>query len=262
MRHIYLDETQDPISGFIGVGQIRVETALHKGVVDEALSKLAGRLHGATPERTAVISKTLKRGWFHASKDGNDAREIFFAAIAKHVRASCDFAFLEPGKLSENGMSLEQGYRLLSALAPCMATKDPGPANLVFAQRQTFVQSVVESWLDGSFKNLEEGRDGNLLRAFGFDQFPYFPEGKVAVVASPRDQTGLQVIDYLLWSKNCALRQEKNHGGTYIASMQRNLFSVPMPNLGLHMEGVDIGPPLSRQQLDQQQRQQRRHASA
>jgi len=204
MPYIYSDETsfqldQSNSSKIIGVGVLLTIQPIHQNVISDALNNLAN-----DNDIDKYDAKTLKRGCFHASEDSKNAHSHLCSSINKSVNGHFYYSYFNEGNSSHSSksISLEKKYQSLLALASTNIFSHNDEIRFLLEERQSFGQTQAKRVIESLASQL-------LLSTYNQPSFiTYYP--KLDVQVGPKNDPGLQVLDFLLWSVNRTYRKKKD----------------------------------------------------
>lgn len=204
MPYIYSDETTFELeksnsNKIIGVGVLLTMEPIPKNVITEALNNLAN-----DDDKDKYDIKTLKRGYFHASEDSKNAHSHLCSSINKSINGYFYYSYSNENSESfrRKSITLEKKYQSLLALSSTDIFCHNDEVRFLLEERQSFGHIQARRVIDNLVNQL-------LLSTYNQPSFiTYYPNQDVKM--GTKNDPGLQVLDFLLWSVNRTYRRQKD----------------------------------------------------
>lgn len=192
---VYLDETEFGEGAFSGYASLITETRIEQKVIDEALEDLRNDHDRFKMPQRIMDDRTLERGFFHAADDSKNAHSHFCNSINKHVVGDFKSHVFH---LNECGFSdVNEMYNLASKLSVVGLFSKSKNLTFIFERRSGLsVNSLLEKWWPELWKGLSQNC---FISPF---IVKYYPD--VMFEISDKNEPGLQVVDFMLWSSQRA----------------------------------------------------------
>jgi hypothetical protein len=188
--YFYADETEfkynydETTTNAYGYGVLITRYPVEEtDVIVEALKELRQDPDIHKPDRQVRDERTIKDEYFHACEDSANAHYHLGTSIKKYIQGKFCYSYDDKSK-----------YPYLLTYSCLEFTYRNEPIVLVVEERGDFKKSHAEEWIENAYRDIER----SLVRPP--DSPAYFPEVKIEVMN--KENAGLQVTDFILWSIN------------------------------------------------------------
>lgn len=191
IRYLYLDESvfSEPHS-YIGYGALLTEKKIDNKIIDKALKNLENDEDRFEEVNRKKDDRTLKREYFHAADDSKNAHSHLCKQINDNIQAEFSSNFIFEEEVGDK----KDTYNLMSKLSCIGIFRSLEPVKIIFEARDDLTIDSVNRW----YKKLEtEVLKDIYTKPFIPTSFP-----KVEFEISNKNNTGLQIVDFLLWVIN------------------------------------------------------------
>jgi len=197
--YAYTDETEfkksdTELFSVVGTGLFITDSEIDSSVVTEAMDELR---KNEQKNRSDIL--TLERGFFHASKDSNNARLCICRSISKNISGHFRYSFYERNKQKpwESVKSTESLNRLtLETTSLEFFDNKIDKIVLTIEERKGFKENAVLNWIQNFYKQLD-------IMAYRLPSLhTYYPD--FDIIVAKKSNSGLQVTDFILWTLNRA----------------------------------------------------------
>lgn len=197
--YVYLDETEFPRgkSNFIGCGFFYLDNPIPDIVIKEALEYLKNDPDIYHDVFKAKDTKTIKRGFFHASEDSKNAHSHICRSIVKNMRGNFEYCYYNPKKQKSltKYKKIEdiQNYTIQLATIT-ISNLISNEVIFTIEKRSTFRDIHLKTWVEQLYKYKERN-------IYDYPSIPsLFP--KIQMKIGEKSEYGLQVTDFILWAVN------------------------------------------------------------
>jgi len=191
MKHIYFDESifSEP-NPYVGYGALITDEKIEYQIINEALKNLYNDKDRFESENKEKDQRTLDRGYFHATDDSKNAHSHICTQINKKVNGDFSSNFMEP-KLKNDEKII---FKTTSMLSSLRLFNFRHPIKFIFEERQGLNEKVIKKW----YKETEMDILKNIYN------YPFIPAcfPKIEVEIADKNNPGLQIVDFILWSVN------------------------------------------------------------
>jgi hypothetical protein len=190
---IYVDETnyyenRNHGREFVGIGVLLVEDdAISSEIISDALSALQNDPERSAPDTRKRDSRTLKRGYFHASEDSKNAHSWLCRKISAKLKGEYKYIY-QPrttAKASYDGVFDLVGIALTDTNAQVV---------LKIERRSDMSKIKANELVEHVFRGIEWGSYEWFMIPSYFRPFE--------VIICDKDEPGIQITDFLTWTVN------------------------------------------------------------
>jgi uncharacterized protein DUF3800 len=200
MLYVYLDETNfGDNNEFFGYGSLISHEEISQSIVDEAVENLRQDPDTQKDEFIRQDSRTLQRGWFHASEDSQNAHSHICNGINKNIVGTFHAQYFDLSRSEINQPDV--AYQISSKLSILNIFSETKSVVLIFERRGGLNETTITKWLESLWKE-------TMATSYLYPWIPTFYP-KLSFRICYKSEPGLQVVDFMLWA---AGRKKLNFG--------------------------------------------------
>ena len=191
--YVYLDETTFGKNGeYSGYASFIASKRIDNELTNEAIDALSNDPDIKKEEYKYQDDRTLKRKYFHASDDSQNAHSHLCNAVNSYVTGKFKSHFF---KTKENGFNnSDEAYELASKLSILSVFSESPEIVFIFEERNDLSKEYIVKWWDSLWEDLFKSQyTYPYLRT-------YYPVLKFEICT--KEEPGLQIVDFILWASS------------------------------------------------------------
>lgn len=188
---VYLDETTFGRNNeYSGYASLITESRIEFSVIEEALNNLSADPDVEKDKFKEQDSRTISRGFFHASDDSQNAHSHLCNSINENIFGRFSSLYFETSE--QKFRNIEEAYELASKLSILHVFSVSRNITFIFEERNELTRSYIEEWWRSLWEYLLKSQYGMpFIRT-------YYP--KIEFEFGSKMDSGLQVTDFMLWA--------------------------------------------------------------
>jgi len=197
--YVYLDETDflSNNNNFIGCGFFYLYNPIKDIVIKEAFKNLINDPDITYGDLKLKDTKTIKRGFFNASKDSKNAHSHLCRSIVKYLSGNFEYFYYNPkNQKALNKYKKIEDIQNLTVQLATITISNLISHEIIFTieKRSKFNEFHSKTWVEQLYKYKEKN-------IYDYPSIPsLFP--KIQMKIGEKSENGLQVTDFILWTVN------------------------------------------------------------